>query len=249
MRKTNNRSNLDSPAVLRRPCDMRDIDAWAKEEASILEPVAHKDVVGLVLGSIDDFIRWPSRAVLLWEGATRNVKYHSYPDTIADIARRSGVSLDRRTNGPAIASFRIAGGERPKRFGSRNGWSVHHLYSGKFPYIDRPQTLHAAYDSCHATQSAGLVAVHPVADQMCDEYPFFAWYLRAKAFMKFGYYPDDVFSPSAHDRYGFVDVSCDILFSEAVEREENAFVQDWTPPSSFVTAASPPPQDEAGSLA
>lgn len=64
---------------------------------------------------------------------------------------------------------------------------------GKFPYVDRDSTLHAVKDGAHFTQSAGLVATHPIVDQMCDEYPFFSWYLRAIAFKKFGYDPDGVF--------------------------------------------------------
>lgn len=39
---------------------------------------------------------------------------------------------------------------------------------------------------------------------MCDEYPFFAWLLRAEAFRRFGYDPDGVFSDAAVDEFGFV---------------------------------------------
>jgi hypothetical protein len=46
------------------------------------------------------------------------------------------------------------------------------------------------------------VAVHPVADSLCDEFPFFAWLLRAKAFECSGYDPDAVLGKTI-DRYGF----------------------------------------------
>jgi hypothetical protein len=94
------------------------------------------------------------------------------------MARARGVVLDTRPNGPAIAAFILAGGIRPERFGSSNAWSVHHLYSGKFPYIGPKTTTHAAKESGHFTQSAGLVAAHPIADALVDEFPFFAWLLR-----------------------------------------------------------------------
>jgi hypothetical protein len=44
--------------------------------------------------------------------------------------------------------------------------------------------------------------VHPIADSLADEYPLFTWLLRAKAFIKFGYDPDRVFSRDV-DSYGF----------------------------------------------
>jgi hypothetical protein len=71
--------------------------------------------------------------------------------------------------------------------------------------------LHATYDGCHCTRSAGLVAVHPIADQLCDEYPFVAWLLPALAFRTFGYDPDGPFSTDPHDQYGFVGAKCSVL--------------------------------------
>ncbi|MGH2361673.1 MAG: hypothetical protein ACRDGM_14170 [bacterium] len=115
------------------------------------------------------------------------------------MAKARRVVLDTRPNGPAIASFVLAGGTRPERFGSSNAWSVHHLYSGKFPYIGRETTTHAAKECNHFTQSAGLVAAHPVADALVDEFPFFAWFLRAQAHLLFGYDPDGVFSSARND--------------------------------------------------
>ncbi len=53
-----------------------------------------------------------------------------------------------------------------------------------------------------ATQAAGLVAIHPVAEALKDEYSCFAWLLRREAFLRFGYDPDMVFC-GAVDGRGF----------------------------------------------
>ncbi len=199
-----NRSNLGSPAAVRQPCQLKDLHGWVLVELAEADlPRPESLVVKQVLKNVDAFVRWPERALLLWEGRDRSHKYHSYPESIRCKANKQGVRLDGRVNGPAVASYRLAGGVRPKRLGSNNDWSVHHLYSGKFPYVCAASTLHAAHDGRHCTQSAGLVAVHPIADQMCDEYPFFAWLLRAAAFLKFGYDPDGTFYSGWHNRYGF----------------------------------------------
>lgn len=113
-----------------------------------------------------------------------------------------GFPLDTRMNGPAISAFLLAGGERPGRFGSSNAWSIHHLYSGKFPHPGKESALHAIKSGLHFTQSAGLIATHPIADALSDEFPFFSWRLRAEAFNRFGYDPDQVFSED-HDSLGF----------------------------------------------
>ncbi len=96
----------------------------------------------------------------------------------------------------------MAGGKRPERVGTKNRWSIHHLYSGKFPHLSQEDTLHAAYDGNHMTHSAGLIAVHPVLDAMLDEYPFMSWMLRGYAFRKFGYDPDGVFGSGGAERPG-----------------------------------------------
>ena len=192
--------NLGSPTGLNEPCNLHDLSHWFSRELGLLDDVSVRDVVRRVARDLDSFVRWPKKAALLWKGCDRNrpdgakQKYHSYPMTIRQLAKRSGIVLDTRPNGPAIASYQFAGGLRPKRLGSKNAWSIHHPYSGKFPYVERKETTHAAKEGNHFTQSAGLVAVHPVADALCDEFPPFAWLLRAYAFKKFGYDPDGVFS-------------------------------------------------------
>jgi hypothetical protein len=201
MRK--NRSNLNSVNGLAEKCCLNDLAKWAKAEADHVGHEAHRKILLHIIDNIDEFAKWPSRSLLLIEGVTRREKYHQYPENIVSSARHVGIRLDRRTNGPAIAAFEIAGGNRPVRFGSTNKWSIHHIYSGKFPYISLNQTLHAAYDGRHMSQSAGLVAVHPVLDAILDEYPFMSWLFRAQSFVRFGYDPDGAFSQIPGDSFGF----------------------------------------------
>ncbi|MFO1514476.1 MAG: hypothetical protein U1F83_16470 [Verrucomicrobiota bacterium] len=203
------RFNLESPNSLSQKCDIENLTTWALNEAKVISDLAVRDCVTDVCKSLDVFVRWPTKAVLLWSGCDRiappgaRQRIHTFPNIIKDAAKRVKAPLDTRSNGPAIVSFLVAGGTRPTRFGSHNSWSVHHIYSGKFPYLGRSNTLHAAKEGLHFTQSAGLIAVHPIADGICDEYPFFSWLLRAEAFRRFGYDPDGVFRDSPPDQFGF----------------------------------------------
>ena len=43
------------------------------------------------------------------------------------------------------------------------------------------------------TEAAGLVAIHPLADALADEVPYFAWLLRFEAYQRYGFDPDGVF--------------------------------------------------------
>lgn len=200
--------NLRSPKSILAPCSLSDLNSWYADEVRQVPSAAERAVLMLVAKDLTAFVRWPEEALLLWPGCDRvpaagkKQKYHSFPDHIGKMAKVRGVTLDSRPNGPAIASFLLAGGERPARFGSVNSWPIHHLYSGKFPYYGRQSTTHAAKLGNHFTQSAGLIAAHPVADALVDEFPFFAWLLRANSFARFGYDPDKVFSENV-DEYGF----------------------------------------------
>jgi hypothetical protein len=147
-------------------------------------------------------VQWPQRAELLWAGCDRTAKYHNYPDVLKRLFRQQRIMCDARSNGPAVMAHVLAGGHRPKRSGAHE-WTIHHLYDGTFPYAGctRPP-LRAVLDGHHFTQSAGLVAIHPVADALADEFGVFAWRLRAKAFLLFGYDPEGAFSDT-QDEFGF----------------------------------------------
>jgi len=147
-------------------------------------------------------VQWPQRAELLWAGCDRTAKYHNYPDVLKTLFRQQCVTCDARSNGPAIMAYLVAGGQRPLRTSGR-GWHIHHLYDGKFPYPGNTRSsLRAVMEPRHFTQSAGLVAVHPVADALADEFGVFAWRLRAEAFVRFGYDPEGAFSDT-QDELGF----------------------------------------------
>lgn len=209
--------NLTSPTGLLEPCDLGDLEGWFNRELCQVPSDAERHILDTVARSLNSFVRWPDRALLLWQGCDRvpeegqRLKYFRYPDSIKAAAKQSSVPLDTRQNGPAIAAFFLAGGARPKRYGSSNAWSIHHLFSGKFPYPGTSTTTHAAKSGLHFTQSAGLVAAHPIADAIVDEFPFFAWLLRAIAFQRFGYDPDHVFGGSTNELGFAPGYSCDIM--------------------------------------
>ena len=152
---------------------------------------SEKKIVNEVWEHKTEFIQWPVETRLLWPRCVR-VKYHSIPDEIKKEAKSKGIQIDSRSNGPAIMSFLLAGGKRPIR-SNNQGWHIDHIYDGKFPLTMDRETLHAVKDGKHFTQSAGLVAIHPVAEALKDEHFYFAWLLRHESFLRFNYDPDMVF--------------------------------------------------------
>jgi len=163
---------------------------------------SEKKIILEVWNNKDKFIKWPDRAHLFWDGCKR-IKYHKYPPKLDFFLRLNHYPVDTRSNGPAVVSYLTAGGERPVRKSNpKYQWSIHHIYDGKHPWINRNDTLHAVKDGKHFTQSAGLVALHPVADALAEEYFYFSWLLRLESFKKFNYDPDQVFSSKINE-YGF----------------------------------------------
>lgn len=193
--------NLHSPSAILFPCVIGDLDSWLQHEIEAGLSNEERGIIEPFVPNLLTMVRFAERAHLLWPGCNRipepgaSQRIHRYVEPLKSELKSKYIDMDTRSNGPAIAAFLYAGGERPERIGSRNRWSIHHLYSGKFPYVDRTETLHAVKDGEHFTNSAGLIAVHPILDAICDEYPCIAWYLRARAFERFGYDPDSVFSP------------------------------------------------------
>lgn len=53
--------------------------------------------------------------------------------------------------------------------------------------------------------------MHPIADALVDEFPFFAWLLRSDSFRRFGYDPDGVFSPRQDELAFAAGRSCEIV--------------------------------------
>ncbi|HEY6348838.1 MAG TPA: hypothetical protein VI636_05450 [Candidatus Angelobacter sp.] len=201
-----------------KPIDLNNLLDWYSRETEQITIESFRYVAQYAGTHWQDFVRFAEKPLLLWQGCDRvapegkKQRYHTYPEQIKAIAKRLYVKLDTRPNGPARASFEIAGGERPERAGSTNDWTAHHLYSGKFPYIGRSKTTHAVKLGNHFTQSAGVITAHPIADALCDEYPFFTWLLRALSYQKFSYDPDGVFS-NERDEFGFeIRQPCNVFF-------------------------------------
>lgn len=142
----------------------------------------------------DNFIKWPGKSLLFMPGVSRSrIKYYDYNLEQKYHLKCAGIRADRRSNGPAIMAFLLAGGERPKRENKNREWSIHHIYDGKYPWPNTNRSVHAVQDGSLFTESAGLVAVHPIADALADEVPFFAWLLRLEAYKRFDFDPDNVF--------------------------------------------------------
>jgi len=148
----------------------------------------------------DSFIRWPNRSLLFWSGLVRHPngkRKDCYEFSVKHKAllKRASLEEDARNNGPAILAFRLAGGDRPTRTDfPRHHWSIHHIYDGRFSAKKGKSVLHAARDGNHFTQSAGLVALHPLADGLVGDCSYFAWLLRYEAFKRFDYDPDGIFN-------------------------------------------------------
>ncbi len=152
----------------------------------------YQTVLKLIYRNPETFVSWPQRQLLLLPGITRETKYHQYPIAVKQQLLNAGITPDGRSNGPAICSFLLAGGIRPLRE-TEKGWNIHHIYDGKFHHPSKAVTAHAIKDGRYFTEAAGLVALHPIADAMADEFSEFAWWLREEAFNRFGFDPDQVF--------------------------------------------------------
>ena len=177
---------------LANPPDLMNLDEWFRSEVTQVKSPAIESALLLIISDLDSWVKFPVESILLWPGCNREQKQHTWPKNLIYKLKKAGIAPYNRANGPALSSYLFAGGERPIRTDD-SGWSVHHLYSGKFPHPEKSKTLHAVKNGSHFTMSAGLVAIHPIADAMADEYPCFSWYLRAKAYQLFSYDPDDVF--------------------------------------------------------
>ena len=108
-----------------------------------------------------------------------------------------GPGPDRNWWAWAVAAFRFAKGYRPEPPKGAEQWCTCHLYSLDV-FLPREQRY-------HFTQSANLVAVHPVVQSLMAQYPCIAKTLQARAFCAFRYDPANQFAPgTGHDNCGFV---------------------------------------------
>ncbi len=115
-------------------------------------------------------------------------------------------------NHPAFVAFRFAGGVLPQTT-QNEPWVLRHLYDGLHPIENlptlnclsvRPQDFVRSGD--HYTQTAGMVAVHPIVNHLWRVCPAMVHTLRARAFAKFRYDPDKVLAAQGqqYDDFGFL---------------------------------------------
>lgn len=153
-------------------------------------PVAERRLLAELWRDRERYVRWAESSLLLFPCVRE--KYHELPPQVKLQAKAAGVAADSRSNGPAIMSFLLAGGERPLRSKPGRGWHIHHIYDGQHPWPGRDVSAHAVKDEQLFSEAAGLVAVHPIFDAAADEYGWLAWMLRLEAFKRFGLDPDGV---------------------------------------------------------
>lgn len=189
---------------LNNPVDWENLGGWIRIQINTIPKAPVNGVICQVLDHLDEFVKFPEKSVLLWSGCYRHGRAHDFPGPLKESLAKQKVKPNSLTNGPAINAFLFAGGKRPNSNQPGRGWNIHHLYDGMITYHARESSLHAVKDGNHFTQSAGLVAVHPVADALCNEVPAFAWYLRGLSLQKFGYDPDGVYPGGRTDEYGFL---------------------------------------------
>jgi hypothetical protein len=146
------------------------------------------------------YFKWPKKGMVLnneWTRKRDPIRDDLYPYSpeIVEECKKAGIPADGRSNGPAIVSYRLAGGSRPLREDPPTwGWSIHHIYDGKFPAPhQRSRVLNAVQVAGEFTNSRGLVAAHPVADFVAANSRLLAWLLRWEAFRRFKYDPNKIF--------------------------------------------------------
>lgn len=147
------------------------------------------------------YFKWPKKGLVLSsEWARKRDPHHddlyAYSAEMIESCEKAGVPVDGRSNGPAIVTYLLAGGSRPMREDPPTwGWSIHHIYDGKYPAPHQHGgVLNAVQVAGEFTNSRGLVAAHPVADFVAANSRLLAWLLRWEAFHRFKYDPNRIFS-------------------------------------------------------
>ena len=87
------RFNLDPPSKLSQGCKFDDLTEWALREAESVADSAQRECISTVCKSLNSFVQWPARAVLLWNGCDRiapageRQRIHSFPVSIKQAAK------------------------------------------------------------------------------------------------------------------------------------------------------------------
>lgn len=177
---------------------MGPIRSWPELSTSAIERIeelktslaaSEAHVVDEVFSNINDFVKFPHLRHTWMKTVRRSV--HKFDFAQMNCLRNAGLPRDGRSNGPAILGFQLCGGTRPVK-ADGHGWHVHHLYDGRFPFPGKTKSLRAVENPDYFTDSAGLVAAHPIANALATDIPYFTWRLRAMAYERFGFDPDGV---------------------------------------------------------
>ncbi len=177
---------------------LQDVPAWIRRLSHDRFDVGVQSAIAIWCHR-EAYFRWPRfrrniSSNWVRHPAARQKECFVYPQELEDEIRRAGLRVDRRSNGPAIISFLLSGGERPKRpYPSRWGWAIHHIYDGRNPRTWRKPVPRAEDEPALFTDSGGLVAGHPVAYYIATREPLLAWLLRWEAFRRFNFDPMGVF--------------------------------------------------------
>jgi hypothetical protein len=106
---------------------------------------------------------------------------------------------------PEKMSFQYAAGISGNwPLSSLREWPLRHIYDGRFPFEGKERSLNALQHGYHFSQTAGHVVLHPMIAHLWKRCGAIAKSLRARAFVEFGYDPDEYFRAVPHDRFGFV---------------------------------------------
>ncbi len=184
--------NLDNPSRL------QDAPRWLKAMWRNRFDVGVQSAMA-IWRKRETYFRWPKEQRIISRSWVRHpdgrrTNCYDYPAELAQEIVRAGLCINGRNDGPAITSFLLAGGERPRRpYPSTWGWSIHHVYDGRHPRFPDQQVPLAISDPQLFTNSAGLVAAHPLADYVAAREPLLAWLLRWEAFLRFGFDPMGAF--------------------------------------------------------
>lgn len=170
------------------------------------------------LYSANTLVHFAARSMLIWPRCTPGENLDGLPDDAKELSfssagagipeyakkrlqqeltERGITSLERCPVDPDRFSFRFADGF------ILPGWHFHHIYDGTSPLGRGKKTLNARHHGLHFTQTAGMVAIHPIVEALYDYFPCIKRTLRARSFKEFRYDPDRYFSKCEHDDRGF----------------------------------------------
>ena len=176
-----------------------DVPDWIRAMANNKSKVGIQSAMA-IWQQRNTYIRWAKTSRLLMPGVVRhpdgnNPNCYEYPAGLINEILAAGLMVRNYNNDPAISSFLLSGGDRPRRpYPSSWAWTIHHIYDGKHSCPNGAPVPHAVSDGRLFTEAAGLVAVHPLADYVATNESLLAWLLRWEAFRRFNFDPMGVFN-------------------------------------------------------